>query len=380
MEDSDSTLREDYSWFSDEEIDNEVLYLDDIKIKIGDQNQLSESQRISDILAEFENVKTFSNNENIIIIEEEKVDKDIRFRADTIISVGTLNEYCKFNDGKIPGFKEKLEGGLKEPIHVQADKINLNKHFSVEQTIIKSPYIQKAKRSKTHFPRDFKNSEENILIPQHKKNVIEWTDHGKMIVLFAANLFCANQMVNLAQVIESIGLEYKNDKLALANVYRIYSVYFYKDNNLDLAIKEWDKAIKLFRSWKSIQGTAQCYLLKAFLRTNIQSESSCWSVSEDEEEKKILDSNDLIDKYDKKIRIIENQFKYICCYNKIRDLILQLHANNDLWTVELINTITKFFIIPIMSTESEKDEEFSPKVEKQKPNKGIVNSRFKVYL
>ena len=163
--------------------------------------------------------------------------------------------------------------GLLIPLKTKNPELILNKHHSAEVSGNQSPDTTKARKSKTQLPK-FDNDGESQLVSESKKNVIEWTDHGKMIVLFAANLFWANQMVNLAQVIESIGLEYKNDKLTLANVHKIYSVYFYKEDNADLAIKEWDKAIKLFRSWKSIQGTAQCYLLKAFLKLNSQTDTN----------------------------------------------------------------------------------------------------------
>jgi len=39
-------------------------------------------------------------------------------------------------------------------------------------------------------------SEENKLLPQTKKKIIESDSHGKMIVLFASNLFWTNQFID----------------------------------------------------------------------------------------------------------------------------------------------------------------------------------------
>ena len=217
-----------------------------------------------------------------------------------------------------------------------------------------------------------------FLLQNTNKNIIECTNHGKLIVLFAANLFCANQMVNWAQVIENIGLEYKNDKLTLANIYKLYSLYYFKDENIDEAVKQCDKAIKLFRSWKSIQGTALWYLLKAFLKLGIQPESSCWSVSDLSNEKQIMDTKGLLEKFDLKIAQINEDAHWRSSYLKVRATIWTINEESRLSTINLMKLLTKFFAIPVFSTEDEKDEDFSPKETKINPQDIVLLTKLKV--
>lgn len=266
---------------------------------------------------------------------------------------------------------------LLAPIKIQNNQLQMNKKHSYDESGNKSPDTTKARKSKTQLPI-VENEDENQLITKAKKKIYECSDHGKLIVLFAANLMCANQMVNWAQVIEGIGLEYKSDKLTMANIHKLYCLYYFKDSSINEAIKECDKAIKLFRSWKSIQGTALCYMLKAFLKLDVLPDNSISSYSESENEKLAEYTNELLEQFDSKIAQIDDNAQWRGNYLKIRATIQKLNEENIQSTVELIKALIKFFTIPVFSTEDERDEDFSPKAKTRVTVQVPSNSRLKV--
>mmetsp|Transcript_1651 Transcript_1651/g.2053 ORF Transcript_1651/g.2053 Transcript_1651/m.2053 type:complete len:118 (-) Transcript_1651:489-842(-) len=112
---------------------------------------------------------------------------------------------------------------------------------------------------------------------------------------------------------------------------------------------------------KSIRGTALCYLLKAFIQLDNQPDSSCWSLSEeDEDNKSNLDVKELLEKFDQKICSMKDD-KLEHSYRKVRDLIVKHADGVQLFTAELIDSLQYFWLAPIFTTEDEKDEDFSPK-------------------
>ena len=242
------------------------------------------------------------------------------------------------------------------------EKLLLNKHHSVEPTGNKSPDTLKTRKSRTLIPNKNEESSANNLVPVLRKNIIEWTEHGKLIVLFATNLFWANQMVNCAMVIEDIGLQFKNDELSLANIYKLYSIYYFKDEDMKNAIKSWNSALNLFRKWQSIHGAALCYLLKAFLQyENDHQESIIYSNNEDDSSKSKSINDDTFKMFDKKMKLLKDE-KQITNLNKIKDAIISFYKYERRSILLHINAFSKIFISPIFSTEDEVEEEFSPKV------------------
>lgn len=56
-----------------------------------------------------------------------------------------------------------------------------------------------------------------------KKNGVKCTEYGQLLILFTSNLILCNQLIEAVKVIEEYGLKYKEDKLTLANMHRLFS-------------------------------------------------------------------------------------------------------------------------------------------------------------
>ena len=69
--------------------------------------------------------------------------------------------------------------------------------------------------NKTDDELNFHNSENKSKC----QKIIEWTVHGKLLVLFASNLIVCGQMIDAIKVIESYGLNFKEDPLVIANMH-----------------------------------------------------------------------------------------------------------------------------------------------------------------
>jgi len=92
-----------------------------------------------------------------------------------------------------------------------------------------------------------------------------------------------NQLIEAVKVIEEHGLKYKEDKLTLANIHRLFSVVLMKEGNIEPAITQIDDSIKHFTRIHSNSGLALCYLFKSFLTLEEQDEMSFLSCSENSE-------------------------------------------------------------------------------------------------
>ena len=122
----------------------------------------------------------------------------------------------------------------------------------------------------------------------NEPNIQNWTDYGKLLVLFACNLIAWNQMIDAVKVIETYGFEYKTDQLSLANMHFLLGLVFLRDGSIDSAFSEANTAITLFRKCKSASGLALCYLFESYLSLKDPEESSDLSNTElDDIESKI---------------------------------------------------------------------------------------------
>ena len=118
---------------------------------------------------------------------------------------------------------------------------------------------------------------------QSTEDLQNWTEFGKLLVLFACNLMAWNQIIDALKVIETYGFKYNSDQLSLSNMHLLLSLIFLRDGNIESSFKEANQAITLFRKWKSASGLALCYLLESFLSLKDPEESSDFSNTEQDE-------------------------------------------------------------------------------------------------
>ena len=89
------------------------------------------------------------------------------------------------------------------------------------------------------------------------------SDTGKLIVIFASILVSMNHVIDATKVINSYGLKYKKDKFWLANMNKLYGLLSLIDESRDISLEYFNKALKLFKELKSLQGEAIIYYLKS---------------------------------------------------------------------------------------------------------------------
>ena len=94
LDETELSLTEDYSCCSDDDIDTEEVWLEDIKIKFINPDQIeAEPKRIKDIISEFNrNNASYGKGWDSVKIDITNKEKN-KGRGDTIISISTLNEY-----------------------------------------------------------------------------------------------------------------------------------------------------------------------------------------------------------------------------------------------------------------------------------------------
>ena len=122
-------------------------------------------------------------------------------------------------------------------------------------------------------------------IVKKDKNQSKCTDYRRLLIYFASNLIVCHRFVDAVKVIEQHGTTYHDDKFTQANMHKLFSVILFKENDINTAIIEIDRAIKIFSKLKYTSGLSLWHIFRAYLRFfKISDDSSCWS--DDSQEKK----------------------------------------------------------------------------------------------
>ena len=119
-----------------------------------------------------------------------------------------------------------------------------------------------------------------------------------MLIYFASNLIVCNRFVDAVKVIERYGTTNNDDKFSQANMHKLFSIILFKENDIDAAMVEIDRAIKIFSKIKSTSGLSLCHIFRAYLRFfKVSDESSGWS--DDSQERKSEQDKSFLQDIDK---------------------------------------------------------------------------------
>ena len=89
------------------------------------------------------------------------------------------------------------------------------------------------------------------------------TENGMLITMFAWLMIHFNHIIDATRAIEEFGFKFKNDKMCIANMHKLFGMIYLMEDARNEAISHLNKAIDIFKKLSSVQGQASWYYLKS---------------------------------------------------------------------------------------------------------------------